>query len=255
MANERWQGCKETLQSMQLSVFGICLMLGLIVSAGILAGTTMAFRKYPDQVVGVTGAAAQQITSDAAEWQGTFSRRSASMTDAFAAVKQDQAVVQQFLIKAGVPKEAMTFSAVETNVLYEQTSNGMNTNTITGYELSQTVHINTRDVDKVAGVAERASELMSQGVFLTSEAPQFLYTKLDDLKVKMLGLATKNAYERARSMAESSGRHIGNLRSAYMGVFQITPENSTDVSDYGINDTSSRVKRVNAVVNATFEMQ
>ena len=37
-----------------------------------------------------------------------------------------------------------------------------------------------------------------------------------------------------------------------MGVFQITPRNSTDVSDYGINDTSSREKDVTAVVTVTF---
>jgi len=37
-----------------------------------------------------------------------------------------------------------------------------------------------------------------------------------------------------------------------VGVFQITPRNSTDVSDYGINDTSSREKDVTAVVTITF---
>ena len=37
-----------------------------------------------------------------------------------------------------------------------------------------------------------------------------------------------------------------------MGVFQITPAFSTQVTDYGINDTSSRLKDVTAVVSATF---
>jgi len=37
-----------------------------------------------------------------------------------------------------------------------------------------------------------------------------------------------------------------------MGVFQITPVNSYDVSDYGENDTSSLEKKVNAVVKAEF---
>jgi len=38
-----------------------------------------------------------------------------------------------------------------------------------------------------------------------------------------------------------------------MGVFQITPINSNDVSDYGINDTSSIDKEIMAVVNCVFE--
>ena len=39
------------------------------------------------------------------------------------------------------------------------------------------------------------------------------------------------------------------------GVFQVTPRDSTEVSDYGISDTSSREKDVNAVVSATFDVK
>jgi hypothetical protein len=38
----------------------------------------------------------------------------------------------------------------------------------------------------------------------------------------------------------------------HLGVYQITPRNSTDVSGEGINDTSSRKKDVTAVVSVTF---
>jgi hypothetical protein len=37
-----------------------------------------------------------------------------------------------------------------------------------------------------------------------------------------------------------------------MGVFQITPRYSTEVSDYGINDVSSVDKDITAVVRVTF---
>ena len=39
-----------------------------------------------------------------------------------------------------------------------------------------------------------------------------------------------------------------------VGVFQVTSPNSTDVSDYGVYDTSTREKDVTAVVNATFAL-
>ena len=42
------------------------------------------------------------------------------------------------------------------------------------------------------------------------------------------------------------------VRSVHLGVYQITPRNSTDVSGEGINDTSSRAKDVTAVVSVTF---
>ena len=68
----------------------------------------------------------------------------------------------------------------------------------------------------------------------------------------MLAEATSNAKKRAEQMAVSTGNKIGVMRSAKMGVFQITPVNSFDVSDYGLNDTTSLEKKVNAVVNVEF---
>ena len=53
-------------------------------------------------------------------------------------------------------------------------------------------------------------------------------------------------------MAVSTGSRVGSIRSARMGVFQITPVNSYDVSDWGMNDTTSLEKKANAVVKVDF---
>jgi len=44
------------------------------------------------------------------------------------------------------------------------------------------------------------------------------------------------------------------LHRADMGVLQIIPKNSADVSDYGMNDVSSIDKEIVAVVHASFEI-
>ena len=89
---------------------------------------------------------------------------------------------------------------------------------------------------------------------MNSGAPDYLYRKLDALKIEMLAAATENAKQRAENMARATGNKIGSIRSARMGVFQITPSTSTDVSDAGINDTSSPDKKVTAVVTASFSI-
>ena len=71
----------------------------------------------------------------------------------------------------------------------------------------------------------------------------------------MLAKATEDAKQRATSMANSTGNKIGFMRSAKMGVFQITSVTSTDVSDYGENDTSSLDKKVMAVLTASFAIE
>ena len=87
---------------------------------------------------------------------------------------------------------------------------------------------------------------------IESRAPQFYYTKIGDLKIEMLGEAAKDAKERAEKIAASTGNSIGSVRSARMGVLQITAADSTEVSDSGIYDTSSIDKDMTAVVNVSF---
>jgi uncharacterized protein len=68
----------------------------------------------------------------------------------------------------------------------------------------------------------------------------------------MIGLASKDAKVRAEQIASSTGDNIGDVRSSKMGVIQINAKNSTDVSDYGNNDTSSLIKTITAVVSISF---
>lgn len=71
----------------------------------------------------------------------------------------------------------------------------------------------------------------------------------------MLRKATENAKQRAEKMVKATGNKIGFMRSTRMGVFQITPITSTDVSDWGINDTTSIDKKDMAVVTVVFDIE
>jgi hypothetical protein len=56
-------------------------------------------------------------------------------------------------------------------------------------------------------------------------------------------------------LVDASGARLGELRAVSVGVFQITPPNSTEVSDYGEYDTTTLAKDVTAVVNVTFALR
>jgi uncharacterized protein len=147
------------------------------------------------------------------------------------------------------------FSAIGTSPINEVNFNGQYTNNIIAYRLNQRVEISSGDVDKISQISREATELMNDGVEFQSFPPQYFYTKIADLKVSMLAGATKDAKNRAEQIAQNTGSNIGALKSAKMGVFQITPLYSTEVADYGINDTSSLEKEITAVVTCTFEMK
>jgi len=71
----------------------------------------------------------------------------------------------------------------------------------------------------------------------------------------MLSEATKDARSRAEQIASQGGRKVDQLRSARMGVFQITPVHSSQTSWEGMNDTSSFEKTITSVVNVTFSVR
>jgi hypothetical protein len=146
-------------------------------------------------------------------------------------------------------------SQVNTEVLYKKNEKGNDTNQIEGYRLSQGIEVKSYDVKKIEEVSRQSTELIEQDIQLISNAPEYFYTKLAELKIEMLAIATEDAKKRAATMAQSTGNKIGAIRSAKMGTFQITPINSYDVSWYGENDTSSYEKKVMAVVNASFAIE
>lgn len=242
----------KVLRNTQIIILGLCITAGSVVSTVILSRAVIEAKKFSSEVVTVTGAAEKKILADYIVWEARFSRRAASLAAAFAAVKEDSDRVAAYLEARGLTEEEMIRPQANTKVLYKKTEKGSTLNDIEGYEVSQTVEVRSYDVGKVIEVSRAVTELLNEGIELISGEPKFFYTKLAELKVEMLKEAAQNAKVRAEGMAESTGNKIGLMRNAQMGVFQITPVNSYDVSWYGNNDTSSYEKKVTAVVNVTF---
>ncbi|NPV69817.1 MAG: SIMPL domain-containing protein [Firmicutes bacterium] len=204
----------------------------------------------------VTGSAKKQIKSDLATWNGNFSRQGDALPDVYGVMKADQAKIKAYLVAKGIPEKDITFQPVWTETIYAgDPKTGRMTNEVMGYRMMQSVQVRSTDVEKITTLSREASELIDQGVVFQSNPPQYLYTKLNDVKIDMLAEAAKDAATRAEKMAAASGSKVGHLRAAKMGVFQITPLNSTEVADYGINDTSSLDKEITAVVNAEFALE
>jgi hypothetical protein len=243
------------LKNSQIIVLGICIAVATIVSSVILSGGFLKVMKFTREQINVTGSATKEIKSDFIVWKGTFSRRDIALKTAYEALRFDLEKVKQYLVSKGVDQKEIIISPVTTTTLYKKNEKGYDTNDIQGYRVSQEVEIRSKDVDKIAQVSRESTELIDQCIEFESPAPEYFYIKLDELKIEMLGKATENAKLRAANMAKATGNKIGLMRSARMGVFQITPATSTDISDYGMNDTTSLDKKVMAVVTVSFAIE
>ncbi len=230
------------------------LALGLVGAAWMLGAYAMGFANSRATIT-VTGSAKKTIRADLAVWRGSFNAQSPRIEDAYVELEASAKRVRAYLVGKGCADSALVFSQVQTQTLFTRSANGMETGQVEGYRLAQTVEVRSQDVARIGTLAREATELIRQGVRFESNAPEYLVTGLADLKVEMLAAATRDARARAAEMAKNAGSSIGRLRSARMGVFQVTPANSTMVTDYGINDTSSLEKDITSVVSVSFEIR
>jgi len=114
-----------------------------------------------------------------------------------------------------------------------------------GYNLSQNVQIESKEVEKVENISRSVSELINSGVELYSNAPEYYYTKLAELKLEMIAEATKDAKMIAEKIAENAGASLGELKKSDLGIFQIIAQNSSeDYSWGGSFNTFSKTRQI-----------
>jgi hypothetical protein len=230
---------------------GVALAIGLVLSS-LIFGWFFANSRKGDEVITVTGSARKRIKSDLVVWSATVTYQAPKLGEAYRSLSENVPRVKQYLISKGVPENEITISSITTLPLRKTDDNGQETSEITGYSLRQSLEVRSTEIEKIAQIAREATELINQDILIESNSPQYLYTRLGDLKIEMLGEAAKDAKTRAEKIASSTGNRVGTVRTAKMGVMQITAADSTEVSDAGISDTTSIDKDITAVVNIGF---
>ena len=247
----------KMLKNTQIIILGVCIVIATIVSSIIFSKGFLKVIQFKQEMITVTGSAQKEIISDFTVWNGNFSRCEVDLATAYKNLKEDLEKIKSYLISKGVSKNEIIASQISTETKYKhkKDDDGFETKEIESYCLEQYIQVQSNDVHTIAQISRESTELIEQGIIFESKAPEYFYTKLEELKIEMLARATENAKQRAGNMAKSTGNKIGFMRSARMGVFQITPVNSTEVSDWGENDTSSLYKKVTAVVTVSFAIE
>ena len=249
---------ENTLKNTQIFVLGVCIVIATIVSSIIFSKGFLKVMQFKQGMITVTGSTQKEIISDFTVWNGNFSRREVDLATAYKNLKEDLEKVKSYLISKGVNEKEIIVSQISTKPICDDTwdEKGDSINIMEGYHLEQSVQILSNKVYEIEKLSRESTELIDQGVQFESLAPEYFYSKLEELKTEMLARATENGKQRAGNMAKATGNKIGFMRSAEMGEFQITPVNFTEVSDcWGRNDTDSLVKKVTAVVTVSFAIE
>ncbi len=233
------------IRSRVISTFiaGVSLIIAVIIAVSSFVG----YKQNAGGGISATGSATRDFSSDLIVWRGSFSAYGQSTTAAYEIIKKDAGIIEEYLISHNVPRESIVFSSVYISPDHRQiyNNNGIYVGSeLIGYSLNQGLTIQSTDVDKIEVISRDITELIGAGVNFSSEAPEYYYTKLGELKLELIDSATKDARARIDIMADQSGGKVDKLLSAALGTFQITAQNSA-IDSYtagGTFNTWSREK-------------
>ena len=234
-------------------VFG----LAIIIAAAFL-GKSYSERGRSQGSISVTGLGESDFTSDLIVWEGSFRTDDLNLQKAYSRLASDKNTILEYLKSKGISEDVIVFKAVSTSQKSKRIYSGDGKymgEEFDGYLLSQSVQIESQDVEKVEKLSRQITELLNQGVNFYSEPPRYYYTKLADLKIEMISRATEDARIRAEKIAEQSGSQLGDLISAQMGVFQITGQNADEHYSWGGTfNTSSKKKTASITMKLLYEI-
>jgi hypothetical protein len=223
---------------------GLALIAIAFVIGCVAIGHGIRDRNQNDVIV-VTGSAKKRITSDYIVWNFSVQSTQPSATNAAKELAGWTSRIRTFLTAQGIEPGELSVDPIQTETLSKAGQ-------VRAYRLGRSFVVRSARVQAVTDVADHSATLLAQGIPLSADSPQYVYTKLPSLRPQLLAEATKDAQNRAKVIVKATGSSLGKLRGVDVGVFQVTSPNSTEVEDYGVYDTSTLEKDVTAVVNVTF---
>ncbi|MCX7779035.1 MAG: SIMPL domain-containing protein [Patescibacteria group bacterium] len=228
-------------------ILGICFLLGFFALSLALYQT-----RQEKDMLSVTGSAKQKVISDVVKWKSEFTNQVliSELAQGYNKMKNDEKMVVDFLKENGVKEGEMTILPVFATEVWRPEGGGPRQ-----YLLRQTVEINSNDVQKITELSKNVQKIVDKGVVFSTISLEYYYSKLPDLRISLLSLAVEDAKKRAEQIGRASGKKVGSIKSATMGVVQVLAPNSVEISDYGTYDTGSIEKEVMVTVKATFQLE
>jgi hypothetical protein len=244
------------------------LVIGIsIIISAVVLGTAFKNRNENLDTISVIGLGTKDFVSDEILWSGSFATKNFDIKEAYNKMISDQKIVADFFMDKGFKKEEFTFGAVQFNKRFrevrtedsENSYQAMYEQVFDGYEATQTITFSAKKnpnlMKRIEEVSSKTAELINSGIELTSNSVQYTYSNLPNLKHSLIEKAAKDASERAHKIVKTADGRLGKLKSASMGVFQITGQGSTEEDSYGGNfDTYSKNKTARITVRLEYEL-
>lgn len=211
------------------AIGGIALALA-VGFAGIELGKSLIEMKKADRVVTVKGLSETEVEADIASWRMPFRGEGESGPGALAEAEKSREAIRSFAAEGGLSAAEMSDEpyAIRVERMFVNSPQGGQEERVR-YVAVGAVRLRSENVDAIEGLASETEKLLNAGVLLgdndyaIAAKPEFLFTRLNEIKPQILKEATEAARRSAAQFAEDSGATVGDIASADQGVIRILP--------------------------------
>lgn len=207
----------------QFKVEAVIIALGLL-SMGVFTYCGISKFVAKDRIVTVKGLSEREVPADKVIWPITYKEVGNDMTTLYQQINKKNTAIITFLKANQIKESEISVSAADiVDGMADRYSN--NNNNAPRYMATSVITVNSDQVDKVRELMGMQSELLKQGIAITTGDyrynVQYVFTKFNDIKPEMIEQATANARTAAQKFAKDSDSELGKIRTATQGQFSI----------------------------------
>jgi hypothetical protein len=211
-------------------IFGALIFLGLSTLGYLLGSSAISIKEY-ERTVTAKGLSEREYEADIVIWPIQFVEASNDLGQLYGSIETKTSEIKSYLERNGILPGEISFSSPKITDLSAVNYNA-HTQPQFRYSAKQTVTVYSRNVKAVRSVMNTLSELGKKGIVFTGEdyetQIEYLFTRLNEIKPKMVAEATKNAREVAKQFAADSQSKLGKIKRASQGQFSINPRDKNN---------------------------
>lgn len=202
-------------------IAAIILAVGIALGGWFLRSGVVAMAERGRNVT-VKGLAVREVDADQVYWPIVFKEVGNDLPTLHNRINNVKDIIVQFLKDGGLTDDEISVNAPEVRDLNADPYYDRKTER---YNITNTITVSSKQVDKVRTLMQRQGELLQQGVAIIASDYQnyarFEYTGLSDIKSTLMDEAIANARLTADQFANVSGSSLGGIIEASQGQISI----------------------------------
>ena len=198
------------------------LCLTILLSVSIL-GASIAKLREGVKTVSVRGLSEREVTADLALWPVKASATANSLPEMYKQIDYAQKTMKEFFIKEGFSENEINIRQPKIDDRQAQLYNEYQNSNSQRYIAEFGLLIKSKKIKNVKKAADKIGELVGEGVSLSSNEVEYIYTKLNEIKPQMIEEATKEARKAADKFAWNARSLVTGIKHAEQGLFTIEP--------------------------------